>query len=264
MKVSARREKLPTPLSHGIEFRDVGFRYPESDDWALRGINLSIRPGEKIALVGHNGAGKTTVIKLLSRLYDPTEGVILIDGIDIREVDPLDLRQKIGVIFQDFVRYHLPVTENIGFGQIEEVDRMDRIVESARKSGAHAIIENLPEGYQTMLGRWFHGGHELSTGQWQRIALARAFMREAEILVLDEPTASLDAQTEYEIFRHFQELTEGKMAILISHRFSTVRMADRIVVIQGGRIAEAGSHQELLRREGTYARLFSMQAEGYR
>jgi ATP-binding cassette, subfamily B, bacterial len=264
MKVSARREKLPTPLSHGIEFRDVGFRYPESDDWALRGINLSIRPGEKIALVGHNGAGKTTVIKLLSRLYDPTEGVILIDGIDIREVDPLDLRQKIGVIFQDFVRYHLPVTENIGFGQIEGVHRMDRIVESARKSGAHAIIENLPEGYQTMLGRWFHGGHELSTGQWQRIALARAFMREAEILVLDEPTASLDAQTEYEIFRHFQELTEGKMAILISHRFSTVRMADRIVVIQGGRIAEAGSHQELLRREGTYARLFSMQAEGYR
>jgi ATP-binding cassette subfamily B protein len=264
MKISARREKLPTPLSHGIEFRDVGFRYPESDDWALRGINLSIRPGEKIALVGHNGAGKTTVIKLLSRLYDPTEGAILIDGIDIREVDPLDLRQKIGVIFQDFVRYHLPVTENIGFGQIEEVDRMDRIVESARKSGAHAIIENLPEGYQTMLGRWFHGGHELSTGQWQRIALARAFMREAEILVLDEPTASLDAQTEYEIFRHFQELTEGKMAILISHRFSTVRMADRIVVIQGGRIAEAGSHQELLCREGTYARLFSMQAEGYR
>ena len=264
MKVSARREKLPTPLSHGIEFRDVGFRYPESDDWALRGINLSIRPGEKIALVGHNGAGKTTVIKLLSRLYDPTEGAILIDGINIREVDPLDLRQKIGVIFQDFVRYHLPVTENIGFGQIEGVHRMDRIVESARKSGAHAIIENLPEGYQTMLGRWFHGGHELSTGQWQRIALARAFMREAEILVLDEPTASLDAQTEYEIFRHFQELTEGKMAILISHRFSTVRMADRIVVIQGGRIAEAGSHQELLRREGTYARLFSMQAEGYR
>jgi len=264
MKVSARREKLPTPLSHGIEFRDVGFRYPESDDWALRGINLSIRPGEKIALVGHNGAGKTTVIKLLSRLYDPTEGAILIDGIDIRELDPLDLRQKIGVIFQDFVRYHLPVTENIGFGQIEAVHRMDRIVESARKSGAHAIIEGLPEGYQTMLGRWFHGGHELSTGQWQRIALARAFMREAEILVLDEPTASLDAQTEYEIFLHFQKLTEGKMAILISHRFSTVRMADRIVVIQGGRIAEVGSHQELLRQEGIYAELFSMQAEGYR
>jgi ATP-binding cassette, subfamily B, bacterial len=264
MRIGAQKQKLSVPLRHGIEFRGVGFRYPENDDWALRGIDLSIRPGEKIALVGHNGAGKTTVIKLLSRLYDPTEGDIFIDGVDIRELDPIDLRQKIGVIFQDFVRYHLPVSENIGFGQIEAVDRMDRIVESARKSGAHAIIESLPEGYATMLGRWFHGGHELSMGQWQRIALARAFMRDAEILVLDEPTASLDAQTEYEIFRHFQELTEGKMAILISHRFSTVRMADRIVVIQGGRIAEIGGHQELLRQEGIYARLFSMQAEGYR
>jgi len=264
MRIGAQQQKLPVPLRRGIEFRGVGFRYPESEDWALRGIDLYIRPGEKIALVGHNGAGKTTVIKLLSRLYDPTEGDILIDGVNIRELDPLDLRQKIGVIFQDFVRYHLPVSENIGFGQIEAAHRMDKIVESARKSGAHAIIENLPEGYQTMLGRWFHGGHELSIGQWQRIALARAFMRDAEILVLDEPTASLDAQTEYEIFRHFQELTEGKMAILISHRFSTVRMADRIVVIRGGRIAESGSHQELLRQEGIYAELFGMQAEGYR
>jgi len=264
MNLNGQGQKLPAALRHGIEFRNVGFRYPESEEWALRGVDLSIRPGEKIALVGHNGAGKTTVIKLLSRLYDPTEGAILIDGIDIRELDPLELRQKIGVIFQDFVRYHLPVSENIGFGQIETVHHMDKIVDSARKSGAHAIIENLPEGYQTMLGRWFHGGHELSIGQWQRIALARAFMRDAEILVLDEPTASLDAQTEYEIFRHFQELTEGKMAILISHRFSTVRMADRIVVIEGGRIAEIGSHQELLHREGIYARLFGMQAEGYR
>jgi ATP-binding cassette subfamily B protein len=188
----------------------------------------------------------------------------LLDGIDARDIDPLELRQKIGVIFQDFVRYHLPASENIGFGQIEAADQMEKIVEAARKSGAHAMIEDLPDGYQTMLGRWFHGGHELSLGQWQRIALARAFMRDAEILVLDEPTASLDAQTEYEIFRHFQELTAGKMAILISHRFSTVRMADRIVVIESGRIAEMGSHQELLRLEGTYARLFSMQAEGYR
>jgi ATP-binding cassette subfamily B protein len=182
----------------------------------------------------------------------------------VRDIDPLELRQKIGVIFQDFVRYHLPASENIGFGQIEAAHHMEKIVEAARKSGAHAMIEDLPDGYQTMLGRWFHGGHELSLGQWQRIALARAFMRDAEILVLDEPTASLDAQTEYEIFRHFQELTAGKMAILISHRFSTVRMADRIVVIESGRIAEMGSHQELLRLEGTYARLFSMQAEGYR
>jgi len=264
MSVAAPAKKLPVPMARGIEFRRVGFRYPDNEEWVLRDVDLSIRPGEKIALVGHNGAGKTTLIKLLSRLYDPTEGVILFDGIDIRDLDPLELRQRIGVIFQDFVRYHLPASENIGFGQIEASDQMDQIIASARKSGAHTMIENLPEGYQTMLGRWFHGGHELSLGQWQRIALARAFMRDAEILVLDEPTASLDAQTEYEIFRHFQELTEGKMAILISHRFSTVRMADRIVVIEGGRIAEIGSHQELLRREGVYAQLFGMQAEGYR
>ena len=264
MRVAAPAIKLPVSMTRGIEFRGVGFRYPENDEWVLRDIDLKIRPGEKIALVGHNGAGKTTLIKLLSRLYDPTEGTILIDGIDIRDIDPLALRQKIGVIFQDFVRYHLPARENIGFGQIETADDMEAIIESARKSGAHSMIEGLPEGYETMLGRWFHGGHELSLGQWQRIALARAFMRDAEILVLDEPTASLDAQTEYEIFRHFQELTEGKMAILISHRFSTVRMADRIVVIQDGRITEAGSHQDLVRQEGVYARLFAMQAEGYR
>lgn len=264
MAAGVRRQALPAPLRRGIEFRGVGFRYPETEDWALRDIDLILRPGEKIALVGPNGAGKTTLIKLLTRLYDPTEGNILIDGVDIRELDPLDLRQRIGVIFQDFVRYHLPAAENIGFGQIEALERTDRIVESARKSGAHPVIESLPEGYQTMLGRWFHAGHELSVGEWQKIALARAFMREAEILVLDEPTASLDAETEYEIFRHFQKLTDGKMAILISHRFSTVRMADQIVVIQEGRIAEAGSHEELLRREGIYAHLFSMQAEGYR
>jgi ATP-binding cassette, subfamily B, bacterial len=264
MGVAAPNHALPVPLRSGIEFRAVGFRYPEREEWALRDINLTMRRGEKIALVGPNGAGKTTLIKLLTRLYDPTEGTIRIDGIDIRELDPLDLRQRIGVIFQDFVHYHLPASENIGFGQIEALDRMDRIVASARKSGAHTIVESLPDGYQTMLGRWFHGGHELSVGQWQKIALARAFMRDAEILVLDEPTASLDAETEYEIFRHFQQLTIGKMAILISHRFSTVRMADRIIVIQEGRIAEIGSHQELLRREGIYAHLFSMQAEGYR
>jgi ATP-binding cassette subfamily B protein len=255
---------LPVALSQGIEFRGVGFRYPDNGEWALRNINLTIRPGEKIALVGHNGAGKTTLIKLLSRLYDPTEGMILIDGVDIRELKPIELQNRIGVIFQDFVRYHLPVSENIGFGQIDSVDDMARIVEAARKSGADAVVENLPEGYDTMLGRWFRGGQELSLGQWQKIALARAFMRDAEILVLDEPTASLDAATEYEIFQHFKELTDGKMAILISHRFSTVRMADRIVVIEAGRITELGSHEELMRLEGAYARLFSMQAEGYR
>jgi ATP-binding cassette subfamily B protein len=264
MKIAAGTQKLPVPLRQGIEFLGVGFRYPDSEEWALRDIDLTIHPGEKIALVGPNGAGKTTLIKLLSRLYDPTEGTILIDGIDIRELDPLDLRQRIGVIFQDFVRYHLAASENIGFGQIEALNRLEQIIESARKSGAHSIIENLPDGYQTMLGRWFHGGHELSVGQWQKIALARAFMRDAEILVLDEPTASLDAETEYEIFRRFQELTVGKMAILISHRFSTVRMADRIAVIQEGRIAEIGSHHDLLNQGGIYGHLFGLQAEGYR
>jgi ATP-binding cassette subfamily B protein len=264
MDVTARHNRLPARLLRGIEFRGVGFRYPENGGWAVRDINLTIRPDEKIALVGPNGAGKTTLIKLLSRLYDPAEGAILMDGIDIRQLDPDELRQKIGIIFQDFVRYHLPARENIGVGQVEALEERDRIIESAQKSGAHPIIENLPDGYETMLGRWFRGGHELSIGQWQKIALARAFMRDAEILVLDEPTASLDAETEYELFRRFQELTAGKMAILISHRFSTVRMADRIVVLEEGRIAEIGSHDELLSREGIYAHLFGMQAEGYR
>ncbi|HEX7228487.1 MAG TPA: ABC transporter ATP-binding protein [Candidatus Binatia bacterium] len=264
MQMPGQGRKLSLPLRGGIEFREVGFRYPDNEEWALRGVNLVIRPGEKIALVGHNGAGKTTLIKLLSRLYDPTEGSVLIDDVDIRDLDPLELQQRIGVIFQDFVRYHLPVRENIGFGQIDAMDDVERIAAAARKSGAHAVVEELPDGYETMLGRWFHDGHELSLGQWQKIALARAFMRDAEILVLDEPTASVDARTEYEIFQNFKALTEGKMAILISHRFSTVRMADRIAVIQDGRIAELGTHDELLRRGGTYAELFSMQAEGYR
>ena len=264
MKLSAQQRRLPHPLCVGIEFRSIGFRYPDSEQWAVRDVSLTIKPGEKIALVGHNGAGKTTLIKLLTRLYDPTEGRILIEGIDIRELDPLELQQRIGVIFQDFVRYHLPVRENIGFGQIEAIGDLDRIVAAARKSGASAVIDDLPAGYDTMLGRWFHDGHELSLGQWQKIALARAFMRDADILVLDEPTASVDARTEYEIFQNFKALTDGKMAILISHRFSTVRMADRIAVIEDGRIAELGSHEELLRQEGIYAQLFSMQAEGYR
>jgi ATP-binding cassette subfamily B protein len=262
--LTAGDQKLPVPLRGGIEFRGVGFRYPENGEWALRDINLKIRLGEKIALVGHNGAGKTTLIKLLSRLYDPTEGAIFIDGIDIRLLEPLELQKRIGVIFQDFVRYHLPVSENIGFGQVDAMHDMERIVESARKSGADSVIATLPEGYETMLGRWFRGGHELSMGQWQKIALARAFMRDAEILVLDEPTASLDAATEYEIFRHFKELTEGKMAILISHRFSTVRMADRILVLEKGELAEIGSHEELLEKDGRYAELFHLQAAGYR
>jgi ATP-binding cassette subfamily B protein len=215
-------------------------------------------------LVGPNGAGKTTLIKLLTRLYDPTEGQITLDGVDLREYDPDELRRRIGVIFQDFVKYQLTVKENIGFGQIDELDDDARVQYAAERGGADEVVAELPQGIDTMLGRWFEKGHELSGGQWQKIALGRAFMRDGEVLVLDEPTAALDAEREYEIFQRFRELTNGKIAVLISHRFSTVRMADRIAVIEDGQIAELGSHEQLLARGGTYARLFEMQAEGYR
>ena len=264
MPLLGRPVAMSAPLRQGIEFRGVWFRYAGSEAWALREFDLHIRPEEKIALVGANGAGKTTLVKLLTRLYDPSQGQILIDGTDIREIDPVSLRQKIGVIFQDFVRYQLLAKENVGVGQIEALEDLDRIMEAARKSGAHPVIEKLPQGYQTMLGRWFNKGLELSLGEWQKIALGRAFMRDADVLVLDEPTSSLDAQTEYEIFQRFKELTAGKIALLISHRFSTVRMADRIAVIHEGRLAELGSHEELLKQGGIYAKLFALQAEGYR
>jgi ATP-binding cassette subfamily B protein len=255
---------MPDRFRQGLEFRHVWFRYPGREDWALRDVNLQIAPGEKLALVGPNGAGKTTMIKLLTRLYDPTEGQILLDGVDLRAYDPDDLRQRIGVIFQDFVKYQLTVKENIGFGQIDHLDDEVRVQEAAERGGADEVVAELPQGFDTMLGRWFEKGHELSGGQWQKIALGRAFMRDGEVLVLDEPTAALDAEREYEIFQRFRELTNGKIAVLISHRFSTVRMADRIAVIEDGQIAELGPHEELLARGGTYARLFEMQAEGYR
>jgi ATP-binding cassette subfamily B protein len=255
---------MPKKLQQGLEFRNVSFRYPGREDWALRGVNLRIAPGEKLALVGQNGAGKTTLIKLMTRLYDPTDGEILLDGVDLREYEPDELRQKIGVIFQDFVRYQLTLRENIGFGQIQALDDEARISNAAERGGADEVASELPDGMETMLGRWFNQGHELSGGQWQKIALGRAFMRDGEVLVLDEPTSALDAEHEYEIFQRFRELTEGKIAVLISHRFSTVRMADRIAVIEDGHISELGSHDELMQQGGTYARLFEMQASGYR
>ena len=254
----------PRPVRGGIEFRDVGFRYPGRDEWALRGVNLHIAPGEKIALVGANGAGKTTLIKLLTRLYDPTEGQILLDGVDLQAYDLDDLRRSIGVIFQDFVKYQTTVRENIGFGQIEALEDTPRIEEAARRGGADEVVAGMPDHYEAMLGRWFDRGQELSGGQWQKIALARAFMRDGEVLVLDEPTAALDAEREYEIFQRFRSLTEGKIALLISHRFSTVRMADRIAVLEDGHLTELGTHAALLAQDGTYARLFNLQAQGYR
>jgi len=264
MEVNGRNRSLPSQIREGVEFRGVSFRYPGQEQWALRNIDLRILPGEKIALVGPNGAGKTTLIKLLTRLYDPVEGQILLDGVDLREYDLNDLRRKIGVIFQDFVRYHLPAAENIGFGQVEALDDRGRIISAAEMSGADSVIQNLPEGYDTMLGRWFSNGRDLSGGEWQKIALGRAFMRDCELLVLDEPTASLDAENELQVFEQFRRLTKGRMAVLISHRFSTVRMADRIYVLDHGTRTEEGTHSQLLAQGGIYARLFTLQAESYR
>ena len=254
----------PAPILEGVRFENVSFKYPGSEKYVLKNVNLFIKPGESIALVGLNGAGKTTLIKLLTRLYDPTEGRITLDGTDLRDFDLQSLHQRFGVIFQDFVRYQFSVKENIGFGQVEELENQERIEVAADKGGATEVIAELPEGYETVLGRRWNRGHELSGGQWQKIALSRAFMRKAEVLILDEPTSALDAEAEYEIFLRFRELMQGRVAVLISHRFSTVRMADRIVVLSEGRIIELGSHEELMARNQSYAHLFNLQAEGYR
>jgi ATP-binding cassette subfamily B protein len=257
--------KAAVPIRSGIEFKNVSFRYPGLNIDVLKNINLHIYPGERIALVGLNGAGKTTFVKLLTRLYAPTSGQILLDGVDLCEYDLTSLRQLFGVVFQDFVHYEFSVRENIGFGQIDAMDDLMQIRDAAAKGGADMIVENLPDGYNTILGRRWEEGHQLSGGQWQKIALSRAFMRKAEVLILDEPTSALDAEAEYRMFRKFGELIEGRMAVLISHRFSTVRMADRIVVLADGRIIEMGNHDELMKlEEGTYSRLFDLQAEGYR
>jgi ATP-binding cassette, subfamily B, bacterial len=255
---------VPNPIREGIVLDHVSFRYPGTEKWVLEDISFAIRPGETVALVGANGAGKTTLVKLLTRLYDPTEGSITIDGIDLRDFDPGELRSHAGVIFQDYVKYQLSAGENIGFGRIEAIEDTGRIERSAIEAGADAVINALPQGYDTPLGRWFQDGQELSIGQWQKVALARAFMRDADLLILDEPTSSLDVRSEYEVFQAFDELTAAKMAVLISHRFSTVRMAGRIVVIEDGRVIENGTHDELILRGGRYYELFDMQAASYR
>lgn len=254
----------PRPIRTGFEFLNVSFSYPGSEKKVLENLNFRFYPQEKIALVGENGAGKTTLVKLLSRLYDPSEGRILLDGIDLREYSVNDLRTEIGVIFQDYMRYDALAQENIGLGRVEMMSNQHRVVRSAEKSLAASVIDQLPFTYEQMLGRRFEGGVDLSTGQWQKIALARAYMRDAQILILDEPTASLDARAEFQVYERFVELTTGKMAVLISHRFSTVRMADRILVLEHGRIVEQGSHQQLVARGGKYAELFELQAAGYR
>jgi ATP-binding cassette subfamily B protein len=254
---------FPRPIKQGFTFENVGFKYRNTDKWALRNLSFQLQAGEKLALVGENGAGKTTLVKLLSRLYDPTEGRILLDGYDLREYDPAELRQEIGVIFQDFVRFQLPAGQNLAVGRIEQKDNQPRIEQAAQQSLADSVIAKLPGGYEQMIGRRFNGGVDLSGGEWQKIALGRAYMRDAQLLILDEPTAALDARAEYEVFQRFKELTQGKTAVLISHRFSTVRMADRILVIENGQCQEIGSHEELLARGGRYAELFRLQAAGY-
>jgi ATP-binding cassette subfamily B protein len=255
---------IPRPIQRGFEFRNVSFAYPGTTRRVLSNFNFTLAPGERIALIGENGQGKTTVVKLITRLYDPTEGQILLDGIDLREYKLEDLHHEIGVIFQDFMRYEMTVRENISVGRAESEHSQAEIELAAHKSLAESVIDKLPGHYDQMLGRRFETGVELSGGEWQRVALARAYLRDAQLLVLDEPTAALDARSELEVFERFAELTTGKMALLISHRFSTVRMADRIVVLEGGRLVEEGTHPQLMALGGRYASMFEMQAASYR
>ena len=264
IRTAGAAKPAPNPIRQGFEFKQVSFRYPGTERWVLNKLDFRIHPGERIALVGENGQGKTTLVKLISRLYDPTEGQILLDGVDLREYDLASLQHEVGVIFQDFVRYDMTARENIGVGRIEFLDEEPRLLEAAQKSRASDIMDRLPHGLDQMLGRRFEGGVDLSGGEWQKFALARAYARDAQLLILDEPTAALDAPSEYEIFVRFAELTEGKMALLISHRFSTVRMCDRIVVLENGRIREEGTHQQLIDSGGRYADMFELQASSYR
>jgi ATP-binding cassette, subfamily B, bacterial len=264
IRPSAGARAVPNPIRQGFTFENVGFRYPGAEQWAVRGLDFTLAPGERLALVGENGAGKTTLVKLLARLYDPAEGRILLDGVDLREFDLDSLRRNVGVIFQDFVRYDFLLRENIAVGNISRLEDDTRIESAAARSLADSVAARLPGRYGQMLGRRFEGGVDLSGGEWQKVALGRAYMREAQLLILDEPTAALDARAEYEVFLRFSELTQGRMAVLISHRFSTVRMADRILVLRGGELVEQGTHEELLALGGLYSELFQLQAAGYR
>lgn len=255
--------EFPSPIKQGFTFEDVGFNYPGSEVFALRHVSFHLQPGEKLALVGENGAGKTTLVKLLARLYEPTEGRILLDGKDLKAYEIGSLRKKIGVIFQDYIRFQFSASDNIGVGEVLQLNELPQIKSAAQKSLADTVIDQLPDGYDQMLGKRFKGGVDLSGGQWQKIALGRAYMKSAELLILDEPTSALDARAEHEVFERFSALLEGKSAVLISHRFSTVRMADRILVLQNGEVLELGTHEELLVKKGKYAELFDLQAAGY-
>ncbi|MFT2009663.1 ABC transporter ATP-binding protein [Pontibacter sp. 13R65] len=254
---------VPRPIQHGFTFDNVGFKYHNSEKWAVRYLSFHVKAGEKMALVGENGAGKTTLVKLLARLYEPTEGRILLDGVDLREYDLNDLRHQVGIIFQDYVRFQMSASDNIAIGQISDIQNKEQIKASAQKSLADLVINRLPDQYEQVLGKRFANGMELSGGEWQKVALARAYMREAQLLILDEPTSALDARAEHEVFLRFSELIAGKTAVLISHRFSTVRMADRILFLEQGQLKELGSHEELLAKGGKYAELFLLQARGY-
>jgi ATP-binding cassette, subfamily B, bacterial len=260
----ANPKPFPSPMRQGIRFENVGFRYPDTETWALRNLSFELRAGETLALVGENGAGKTTIVKLLTRLYDPDEGRVTIDGVDLRDLSLSDIHANIGVIFQDFIRYSLTARDNIAVGRITAREDQPRIDRAAEQSLANGVIGKLPKGYDQQLGRLFREGRDLSGGEWQKVAIARAYMRDAELIILDEPTAALDAKAEAEVFARFKGLAHGKTAVIISHRFSTVRMADRILVLDNGAILEAGTHAELVARKGRYAELFELQAAGYR
>jgi ATP-binding cassette subfamily B protein len=264
IKTPAKPCTVPDPMEKGIALEHVSFRYPEGSRNVLEDVSLSIKPGEVVAFVGENGSGKTTLVKLLCRLYDPTGGVITMDGIDLKMFDPNELRRQFGIIFQDFAQYHLTALENIWLGNIELSPDKKLIADAAKYAGADDLIRGFSEGYETMLGKWFENGEELSGGQWQKIALARAFLRDAGLIVLDEPTSSLDPNSEFQLFTKFRQLLKGRSAVLISHRFSTVLMADRIFVLDKGRIIESGSHDQLIQKGGKYSLMFERQAKHYR